>query len=96
VKPVLHVCAPVALTQQGSPMPPQVVQDVAPLLPRVQEKPVLHVGVPPNPPAPGQHAWPLPPQAVQDCIAPVPVQAKPVSQVPPRVKMVPPPPAQQI
>ena len=81
VKPVLHVSAPVALAQQASPMPPQAVQDEAPVLLRVQEKPVLHVGRP-NPPAAGQHASPLPPQAVQDCIAPVPVQAKPVSQVP--------------
>src|SRR5260221_2200946 len=63
-------------------MPPQAVQDEAPVLLRVQEKPVLHVGVPPKPPVAGQHASPLPPQAVQDCIAPVPVHAKPVSQVP--------------
>jgi len=96
VKPMLHVSAPVALAQQASPMPPQAVQDEAPVLLRVQEKPMLQVGAPPKPPVAGQHASPLPPQAVQDCIAPVPVHAKPVSQVPPRVKMPPAAPAQQI
>jgi hypothetical protein len=93
VKPVLQVSAPVALAQQASPMPPQAVQDVAPVLLRVQEKPALHVAVPPKPAA-AQHASPLPPQAVQDCIAPMPVHEKPVSQVP-RVRTPPPAPAQQ-